>query len=59
MVKLIFALDTAWQVWLTNYLGAFLSYTAVIIKLMFYFAGPGGVEPDVREYWFRVPPEDL
>ena len=59
IVKLIFALDTAWQVWLTNYLGAFLSYTAFIIKLMFYFAGPGGVEPDVREYWFRVPPEDL
>lgn len=59
LVKLIFSLDTTWQVWLANCLVAFLSHIMSMFKLIFHFAGPSGVEADMREYAFRMPPEDL
>lgn len=58
-VGLIFNLQTENQILYLSYLVACVAYFAPVMKWVFSFFAPGMGTPELREYGFRVPGEDL
>lgn len=63
LISLAFSAVAPWQVWLANYFAACVAfvmiYSAPISGLVFLLAGSGKKAPVLREYGFRVPPEEF